>query len=538
MAYLRVYEREIISRRTYPSALAQSVHFALSFDGKNYTPLKNNYGILYPKAEIGELDNILERGAKTPKIIFEDTLFYIFAEYVDASGHIVYPDKIVLWTTKDFVSFKEHDLVDRYKYKKLIENASDTAPIPDNLVENIISAYSNIHFTHAEIPSEITISDVRELDSVDAVCYYSDGSTDKKSVIWNTKNINGKGTYEISGEIFQLEYPAPCAEGYADPIVFSWEGKKYFTATNVMTDCVGLYVSSADSVMGLFTNDNKPVCILPYDEKRNICTTFWAPEFHVIGGKLSILFAVGGKGEFLPQSHIIQLKPGGDILDPESWSDPVRIKRPNGEYLVTGKGHITLDMTYFEVNGHHYYVWSQRYFQPVDSGSMLFIGEFDPKDPTILISEPVLISRPLYGWENQSGTVNNEGPHPIFIKDEIFLAYSSASAGSFSYSVAYLIAKLDSDLLDPDSWKKTHIPYLTAYDMSDCVGPGHNGFCIGDDGKLIITHHAQDPANDHHRLTYLRRVHMDKNGFPRIDLIPERDLPKDKRSVSVRVNII
>lgn len=539
MAYIKVYEREIIDRRTYPSALAQSVHFSVSADGKSFAPLNNNTGILFPKAEIGEMDNIIERGAKDPKIFYNGGKYTVFAEYVNSDGEEVYPDKYWVWETDDMIRFDEIGLCPKDSFSQMLNSGyiSDTAPISNSILQDLYNVYGNIHFTYASLPESVTVHDISEVDSIEAICHYSDGSCDSKSVIWNVNDVPQKGTFEVTGEIFQLEYPSPAVEGFADPVVFEYNGKKYFIATNDKTGCVGLFVSCADTVMGLFTNGNLPACILDYDEERKLCGTFWAPEFHVINGEIYILFAVSGK-VWGPQSHLMKLKHGGDIMDPTSWEDPVRITKANGEYLVTGEGQITLDMTYFSVKDRHYYMWSQRTLSPVDSGSMIYIAETDPSHPERLISEPVLIARPLYGWENQSGTVNNEGPYPLIVDDTVYIAYSAAAAGGFSYSIGLLKADVSSDLLCAESWEKSITPALTAYDMNDIEGPGHNAFAYGDDGKLIITYHGQNVDSDNRRNTYLHRVHFDKYGTPRFDLIPERDLPKNMRRVSVKVTLI
>ncbi|MCH9276395.1 hypothetical protein JS533_008970 [Bifidobacterium amazonense] len=44
----------------------------------------------------------------------------------------------------------------------------------------------------------------------------------------------------------------------------------------------------------MFAPDATQHLILPYDESRGLIQTFWAPEFHVIGGEAYILFTVGG----------------------------------------------------------------------------------------------------------------------------------------------------------------------------------------------------------------------------------------------------
>ncbi len=534
MAFIKAYTRDIVDRRTYPSALAHSVHFAVSYNGVDFTPLKGNYGILFPRAEIGSKNEILERGAASPRIADLGYKYVIVAEYVDAAGNVIDEESLWAWETFDFVSFSESGLVKKSELLRELSVATETIAIETSLIEDIINAYMPVHFVRADLPESVTLCDISELDVVRAVCRYSDGSTDVKPIVWDTESVCGKGTYKINGQIIQPEFSSPCIEGFADPTVFRWEDKWYFLATNDKTGNVGLYASRADTVEGLFTPDNPPVCILPYNEEKGLISTFWAPEFHVIGGELYILFAVGGK-VWSPQSHMMKLKHGGDILSPDSWYDPVRMMKKDGTPL--GVGEITLDMTYFSANGRHFVAWSQRTFSPVDSGSMIYIAEISPDVPYRLISDPTLIARPLYGWENQSGTVNNEGPYALLRDGRIYLAYSGGAAGGYSYSLGYLIADADADLLVAESWRKTITPVLTSYDTVDREGSGHNAFYIGDDGKTMITYHAQRLNSDGKRNTYIHRVHFSHNGYPILNMIPERDLPSGAHAVSITVTI-
>ncbi len=533
MAFIKAYTRDIVDKRTYPSALAQSVHFAVSLDGDTYTPLNNNYGMLFPKAEISDQNGILERGAAEPRILYRDGEYYIFAEYVDPKGNQVYPDLIWLWKTADLCDFCECGLVSRKEYGSLYEKAEAVAPLSIDLLRGVVDRYIPLRFMKAELPESVTLADAAELDSLKARCRYSDGSYDEKTVIWDKSAITGKGTFTVTGEIFEKEYPMPCIHGFADPTLFYWEGKWYFLATNDNTGNVGLYLAAADTPEELFAEGNYPVCILPYNEEKGHIQTFWAPEFHVIGGELYILFAIGGK-VWGPQSQLMKYK-GGDLLSPDSWYDPVRVMKKDGTYLVSGK--ITLDMTYFKAAGRHYYAWSQRTFNPVDSGSMIYVGEISPDDPYRLISDPVLIARPLYGWENQSGTVNNEGPYPIYVGDRVYLAYSGGAAGGYSYTLGYLTVNVNDDVLSPKSWHKTITPVLTSLDFTKIEGAGHNAFFVDDDGKMKITYHAQKPGQDGRRNTYIHRVHYNAKGEPLLNMIPERDLPSDKRQVSITVTV-
>ena len=89
----------------------------------------------------------------------------------------------------------------------------------------------------------------------------------------------------------------------------------------------------------------------------------------------------------------------------------------DGSYLYGEQG-ITLDMTEFEVNGRVYAAWSQRQFHPVDQGAWLYIAELDPEKPWKLISDPVLLSMPEYGWANNH-TFVDEGPFTLITDKNI-----------------------------------------------------------------------------------------------------------------------
>lgn len=532
MSHIKVYTREIVDARTYPSALAHSIHLSYSTDGINFMPLNFGYGVLFPKAEIRENNTIAERGAVNPRIFTRDDHYFIVADYVDCQANMLYANKAYLWETCDFVTFTEVGLVSKAE----IPNECDsTVAVTDEQLMNIFDRWLPLSFVKAEYPDSVTVYSPSELDSLTATAVYSDGSTDIKPIKLDTASISGSGEYILSGEITTPKFPKCCAQGLADPIVFKYLSKWYFIATVDKYDAVGLYIREADTVDELFAETTVEHCILPYDESRDLCQTFWAPEFHVIGDDLYILFAVAGK-EWGPQSHIMKLKKGGNPVNEADWCDPVRVVKSDGSPLCQG---ITLDMTYLHAYEKDYLLWSSRIGigTSLDTGSMISIAEIDPMHPERLISEPVLLSRPLYGWENQSGTVNNEGPYPLVVNGKIYVAFSGGAAGGYSYSLGYLIADVTADLLDADSWHKTMTPLLVTAYIDAVEGPGHNGFYVGDDGKTMITYHGQPIGRDGCRCTYIHRVHFDKNGFPILNLAPERDLPDESVKVSVKVTV-
>ena len=465
---ISVYTREP-NKDSYPPGLANSVHFALEHEqtGEDATYLNNNYGILFALGEIAEDNTIIPMGVKDLFIFrTDDGDIMIGGTRVYEDGSAVESDlgKKWCWKTTDLMHFEELGLVEEVK--------------PE-------SAFS-----------KITIDD----ELADRVCRY-----------WNPVSAL-KADESTQIEDMSKTYPFPLTCGYGDPVLFKWEGKWYFIATNDNLDDIGIYVRESVTVKGLFADDITEHLILPYDPDRHLIQTFWAPEFHVIGGALYILFAVSGE-TWGPQCHMMKFKKGGKITDPDSWEDPVRVVRSDGTPLTMDA--ITLDMTYIKAEKASYMVWSYREHiaTPMDSGSMLYIATVDDEKPWMLTSEPVLLTRPLYGWENLEGTINNEGPY-AFIKDgEVFLAYSGGSANAYTYAVGLLRADIGDNLLDLNSWTKSITPILSYYSVDE-FGPGHNSFFTDDNGDLMIAYHGETAIDEHLRCDAIRKVYFKEDGIP------------------------
>lgn len=460
MKKLSVYTREINSEN-YPFGLAKAIHFAVENDTKK-SPLNRNYGILFATGEIASNNTIIPLGIEDPCIYgLPDGSVGISGRRIMENGERYKEDGDRLW------SFQTRDLI-HFETLGLVEASKIQAYHPDtslDLEESIVN--EALEFWNPSIPAK-------------------DPSV--------------------------TEYSFPLAKGYGDPVIFPWEGKWYFIATNDNTGDIGIYTREADTVPGLFAPDVEQHLILPYDPERELIQTFWAPEFHVIGGELYILFAVGGK-QWSPQCHLMKLKKGGSIIDPASWSDPIKVIRKDGSPLAT-KG-ISLDMTYIKAGKGSYLVWSYRehIMDPLDTGSMLMIASIDEKEPWKLTCDPVLLSRPLYGWENVEGTINNEGPY-AFIKDKkIYLTYSGGAANGYTYAVGLLTADYDADLLNLDSWTKSTTPILSFYSVDE-YGPGHNSFYRDENGNLMIAYHGEQTGKDHLRCDMIRRVCFKADGTP------------------------
>lgn len=540
-------------------SFGNSIHFAVSGDGESFIPLNQNRGILYARGEISPKNEIVEKGLAEPEVFrLPDDSYAILAKRTGSDGQIEkeHADERLLWLTDDFITFEECSLVDPKQCSRLSGidlsdktgyssyplpdvAAGDSIPIPADIYEQLLQAYVPIHNTHMDIPAEIVVSSQEELDGLSFTAQYSDGSTAQK--IYDVRDIKevdfGKpGTYHVTADVRQKRYPFPLAVGFADPVVFLWDGFYYYISTNDNTGDVGFWVRKAECVADLFAPDVEQHLILDKDPDKKLIQTFWAPEFHVIGGRIYVLFAVSGD-TFNPQCHMMRLKENGSITEAEDWEEPVRVRRQDGAFLA--EAGITLDMTHFENNGKSYLVWSYREncMAEGDTGSMLYIAQTNPEQPWVLMSDPVLLSRPLYGWENVAGTINNEGPYPLMTDDYVYIAYSGGSACDWTYTVGLLCAGRNEDLLNPDTWVKTTNPALSYIDLDGFYGPGHNSFFRDRDGDTYIAYHGEATPYESPRSTAIHRVHFDKSGKPVLNMCYDRDIKEEYRTLELKIEV-
>lgn len=590
-----IYTRK--PEQDYTESLSNSIHFAYEDGTGHVQPLNQNYGILFARAAVDENNVIHEKGLKNPYLFrTKDGRFGIIAVRVDAAGKEDTESKghILLWLSKDLITFQEYGLVKLHDevfvseavcefheaeglydihwqdnagnfYRNTLFDLKQTADIspakpaeqysieypetnltgihPGNLIhidrdmEDVIKAHwLPVCHTQLHVPESATIASADELQGIRATAVYSDGSTADKKIVWDTAEIDFKtpGVYTVKGKAVQEAYPFPLAVGYADPVILPWNNKYYYIATNDNVNDIGLFVREGDTIEALFRPGFKESVILDVDEERNFVQTFWAPEFHLIGSDLFLLFAVSGT-KWGPQCHMMKLKKGGNIMKAEDWETPVPMKRADGTMLA--QDGITLDMTYFKADGTSCVVWSYRkgIGTPLDTGSMLYIATVDEENPSRLTSEPQLLTRPLYGWENIQGTINNEGPYPLITEDMVYITYSGGAACGYTYALGLLCIPRGSNYLDINAWKKASTPVLSYYSSNGIYGPGHNSFFRDYDGKVMIMYHGEEKlAKFDTRCTGMHRVHFNKKGEPIFHLSREQDLNPALAEVTIK----
>ncbi|MEJ2878834.1 MULTISPECIES: family 43 glycosylhydrolase [unclassified Saccharothrix] len=417
-------------------------------------------------------------------------------------------------------------------------NPGNVLAVEPSIAQAVRDRWTPLTHTETRVPKTVVASSPSDLAAVKATAVYSDGSTADKSVAWDTSAVDfsAPGTYRATGKVQTPVHPYPLARGYADPVILPWEGKYYFIATNDNVGDIGFYVRESETINGLFDDGFREQVILDVDESRGFVQTFWAPEFHRIGDDLYILFAVSGT-EWGPQCYMMRLKKGHDIMRADSWETPVRVRKADGSHLAES-GTITLDMTYFEADGRSFLLWSSRtgLGSPMDTGSMVCIAETTAADPTRLISEPVVLTRPLYGWENVHGTINNEGPYPLLTDETVYITYSGGAARGYTYSIGLLSIPRGGDYLDAAAWSKAITPIVNYRSVEGLYGAGHNSLFTDYDGNTWICYHAVAAPVIHEVVSSaMHRVHFGKKGVPVFNLSPARDLRADLTDVLLDV---
>ena len=565
---LLYYTRQPLDEAIYAPKLADSVHFALVEEGKCLALLHNS-GIVYARAVPGEQGVLHPYSLRDPWITRVGGAWHVLARRIEADGS---PDpasegRLLHFVSDDLIHFAEQPLLPEsdglaqaFAAREAVSVEGLDLPegcipagildIPEETALRLRHRFTTPVNIANEVPARVEASSAAELAKVKAVARYSDGSTVEKRVDWQLDAVDFAvpGVYEVEGRVHQDRYEFPMAWHKADPAVCKWQGMYYFISTNDQDGNHSLYIRQASSIPALATAQQ--ICILDTAMYPHLGNLLWAPEMHIIGGRLYIFHAGTPESFFCEQCHVMALKEGGNPIKASDWEMPRRVVKADGSMLYGDEG-ITLDMTVFRSAGKLYAVWSQRQFQPVDLGAWLYIAEIDPEKPWQLKTEPQVLNRPEYGWENNHVFVV-EGPFALHRGGRIYLSYSGALVDS-TYVVGLLSMADGADPLDPASWTKENYPLLSSRSVASEYGPGHNAYVTDEDGLTWNTYHArpgfyatrQGSSSERvdekvifgARSSGIRRVHFNIEDFPVLDMTEEMDLDPHLQWVRTKVAV-
>lgn len=509
------------------AAIAYSLHLALEHPDGRVERLNDDSGVLFARSVAGEEPDVHDvRTLREPRL-FRTTSggFGVVALRClsDGSPDPEATNSVLLFTSDDLLDFDELGLLElpvgggvrhpwvRYdaragRYELGWEEASGSSGgvVDDLAVGSHVRSAVMTAPVREQLPSGLG-------DAEDATTLDIDGDTAARLLLrYRRPESTGVDAPEPV-------YPFPFIEYRADPCILWWNDRYLFVATDD---------SGGDNIaqQHLFLRAADTLAALPEAEEHVILSTgvagiegcFWAPELHEIGGALRILFApsIGAPDWTAVQCHIMTLRDGGDPTRAEDWSEPEPVLTRKGRPLQRDDEHpgISLDMTYFEVAGRHYYAWSQRYITHVLGDAEVWIATVDPAHPTRLSSDPVRLVTSVYGWDADRAHVA-EGPFLLQHGDTVYLTYAGSAVGP-TYVSGMLIADADADLLDPASWRKVGYPVLKTDPDAGEWGPGHNSFFTDRDGIQHIAYHAMSSPDRPGRHTALRTVRWGADGMP------------------------
>ncbi len=561
-----------------------SLHLAVSKDGgASYEPLNSGIGVLFAEADYGEANPV----NGSPKMMRDPCVFRrkdggfgVIAARADETSDIDATDgRAMIYTSEDLTEFDfqgylslDHCAVSKVKceygegvYKISWTNAegrrregatTDFRSVSQAKDSDDLYAPPMHNLPNAQGTNSLTISrseyeslraglnapentGVKEFEPImakagedillpkTAAAVYSDGSTADYPVEWDVSGLDTSkaGEYILTGAIRAKEYPSDMIADRADPCIIKRNGMYYFAATRDSGGQTVLNLRAADSIEGIAAARDHEIF-------AGDGGLIWAPEIHDVDGRLLILFAAGPKWNKV-QSHVMIFN-GGNPLNKNDWSAPVRVRKQSGEYLI--ENGITLDMTCFCYHGIWYYAWAQRVIEDAEYGmgsSDIHIASFHPADPTVLTSEDAVIARPVYGWERSAAAVN-EGPFTIEHNGSLYMTIAVNGCNS-SYGIKMISLREGGNPLCPSDWMAKGYPLLaTAWNLSE-PGPGHSSFTTDENGDDVLIYHWGRAGKG--RTTSAKRVHWNGAGEPVLNIPHGQEITSDFRTVKIKVII-
>lgn len=491
-------------------------------------------------------------------------------------------------TTKDFKTFSEvkngvgfeRAQADLTGIDNAVAGSGNAIALTKDVADSLTERLGRVHNTGVEVPTDITVQANKttkddllaqinggaELDNgnlskgATATATYSDGSTFDFRVNWNQDDLNKidlteAGTYEISGTINQQNYSEqfPMMSNRADPNIVYYNGKYYAMGTSDTGGMKTLFIRSSDTLAGLkdqkagtateggYKVEGQDVYLFGENDGLGHKGYHWAPELHVINGKLYCFYATFPAGKAGdenitnspnwagPSAYVMELKDGGDPTKTADWLEH-RVQAKDGGVLSPHG--LSIDMTYFEAGGKSYIAWSQGDQERKGAKANVSIAEVNSDKPWQAITEPQRLMRPEWGWELDGV---NEGPNVLVSGGKVYMVFS-AQLVTPQYATGMLTANVGDDLTDPASWTKSNYPWLHNGTFAGQFGLGHNSYFTDPYGDTYNVYHAMTSGtNNTARHAGVVPVHFRADGTPIIDMTTSEELDQSKKNVTLKV---
>ncbi|PJM74143.1 hypothetical protein CS006_03125 [Bifidobacterium primatium] len=381
---------------------------------------------------------------------------------------------------------------------------------------------------------------------------YSDGSTFDFRVNWNEDQLKSLSTDEagettIEGTAIQQNYSEqfPMMSNRADPNIVYYKGKYYAMGTSDTGGMKTLFIRSSDTLAGLkdqkagtateggYKVEGQDTYLFGENDGLGHKGYHWAPELHVIDGKLYCFYATyptGGAGDENitaspnwagPSAYVMELKDGGDPTRTADWIEH-RVQAKDGGVLSPHG--LSIDMTYFEVGDKAYIAWSQGDQVRKGAKANVSIAEVSKDKPWQALTDPQRIMRPEWGWELDGV---NEGPNVLVSGGKVYMVFS-AQLVTPQYATGMLIANVGDDLTKASSWTKSNYPWLHNGTFAGQYGLGHNSYFSDPYGDVYNVYHAMtNGSRNTARHAGVVPVHFRADGTPIIDMTTTEELQRE-----------
>lgn len=498
-----------------------SMHLALEKQN-GITKLNNGFGVLFPKCVFdGTALDGSSRGLRYPWVFRMENGFGVVALRCafNQDGIAQKNDGVVFFTSKNLIAYEEQSLISLPEAEKATDIACVVADGTYCLILQVDGqwqSWQTTDFCNFTSCADTCQPPMREDSTVwDAVPACVLDVTETEANVLCKRFVPPMMPHDAA------RFPFPLMTPRGDPMAIRWEDGYLFMATDDEHGQRALKIRRVDKLEDIPTAEEH--LLLPANDEGDYSGCLWAPELHRVNGRLCIFFAAGMPHWYTVQSRVMMLE-GEDPCDASCWSAPKRIVRKDGSPLY--EEGITLDMTVIPTKKGSYVVWSQReiLLDPVRCGTAdLMIARLDEQEPWKLLSDPVVLSRPEYGWERIHSAVN-EGPFLLRRNETLYLTYAAALIDD-TYCVGMLTAKDGDELLDPACWTKSNYPVFHRFSNDKMIGAGHNAFVQDARGRDLMLIHSLSRENylhDHadiRRYPCIREVVWDDTEYPHFDAV-------------------
>jgi GH43 family beta-xylosidase len=269
------------------------------------------------------------------------------------------------------------------------------------------------------------------------------------------------------------EFRNPILTAGPDPWVIKKESTYYVTHTTGNS----LKIYKTTDMSKLAEAASKTVWTAPANgmNSKNI----WAPELHYLNNKWYFYYAADDGNNANHRMWVLE----NSSADPfqGTWIDKGELELPDDKWAIDG--------SVFSQGDQLYFIWS-GWEGDVDVRQDIYITRLS--DPWTAEGDRVRLSKPELSWElNGSPPGVNEGPQMLKHNDKLFIVYSASGCWTDDYTLGFLSADANADLMDPAAWAKSQQPVFTKYPEGQAFGPGHCSFFTSPDNtEDWILYHA------------------------------------------------